>query len=207
MTGLGSIYFPRLANMFNLSIPLTLIDYSSSSSIQLSTTDIIMISVLGSAFVIFCLACCYRGMGRWKQRRETDSTAAAPSWRRRSNERPSVMVLGENQSFSNPNHVYATDEERIIAQQEMIMQQNKNRSLAASAPVIASDIDYSDPSYISLWDTEFKVLADMGFTDEKAILPLLNKYVKVPASQKPNSNGVPSHSRMQQVINELVSQT
>lgn len=215
MTGLGSIYFPRLANLFNLSLNLTLINYpsSSNSGIQLSTTDIIMISVIGGAALIFCLGCFYRFMGgkyTSNSRSATPATfTATPSSRARNNQatRGIINLHGENGSFAAPNTNYATEEERIIAQQEMIMQQNKNRAAVASAPMVAGEVDYSDPSYISLWDNEFKVLADMGFTDKNAILPLLNKYMHVPASQKPKSNGVPNPSRMQQVINELVSQT
>ena len=210
MTGLGSIYFPTLANLFGLHLNLTLVNYpsSNSSGIKLSTTDIIMIAVIGSAAVIFLLGCCYRFMGgRW--RRTSASSIATPSSRNRNDQRTRAGIVNlqaENDNFATPNinnSNYATEEDRIIAQQEMIMQQNR----LASPPSAPPSVDYSDPSYISLWDNEFKILADMGFTDKKAILPLLNKYMHVPASQKPNSNGVPNPNRMQRVINELVSQS
>ena len=57
----------------------------------------------------------------------------------------------------------------------------QSQTQSVSAPNYNGDIngiDYSDPALESLWEVEFNVLQDMGFTDRKTILPLLNKHLK-----------------------------
>ena len=210
VTGLGSIYFPRLANLFNLSLPFVKQNYttSSSSGIKLTQIDIIMIAVFGSGALIFCVGAVYRCLSRRKQPSTIYDMSSQPR------EQPSFAAVSSPSSRSNTqpgNPTYATEEERIVAMQEMIMNQN-SRQVMASAPPINTNkqsndngLDYSDPAMESLWETEFNILKDMGFTDRKKILPLLCNRMKIPVSQTPELKGVPNESRMQRVINDLVS--
>ena len=223
VTGLGSIYFPRLANLFNLSIPFIKQNYSTSgtnSAIQLTQTDIIMIAVFGSSILVFCIGFIYRYLvGRKQQSSEIYDMSVQPR------EQPSFSVMGSPSSRSNANAntpqvnpTYATEEERIIAMQTMIMNQNSRQQLTASAPPIRTNngqsssscgdngLDYSDPAMESLWETEFNILKDMGFSDRKKVLPLLSNRMKIPVSQTPELKGIPNESRMQRVINDLVSE-
>jgi len=55
-----------------------------------------------------------------------------------------------------------------------------------------------------VWARELRVLADMGFSDEAALLPLLQEHVGVPVSLCPELNGTPAAEGMQRVVMVLL---
>ncbi len=68
VSGLGSIYLPQFAELFNVSIPYTQQNYTSSNQkVQLTSTSIALIAVFGGALVIIIIICLWSRFCRRKQ--------------------------------------------------------------------------------------------------------------------------------------------
>ena len=61
--------------------------------------------------------------------------------------------------------------------------------------------------WLRVYETELKVLRDMGFTDVSAIVPLLREHVGMPVSRNPELRGQPSAEAMQRVVVQLLGQS
>ena len=61
--------------------------------------------------------------------------------------------------------------------------------------------------WANVWSRELQILADMGFTDTAALIPLLQEHVGLPVSLCPQLNGVPSADGMQKLLTVLLSRS
>jgi len=73
--------------------------------------------------------------------------------------------------------------------------------------VQAPATDMATTIWLRVYETELKVLRDMGFTDVNAIVPLLREHVGMPVSRNPELRGQPSAEGMQRVVVQLLGQS
>jgi len=71
----------------------------------------------------------------------------------------------------------------------------------ATAAEVAFDV------WTRVWAAELQVLAQMGFSDIKELIPVLQLHIDVPASLNPKSGNKPNVDDMQTVIMHLLSQS
>jgi len=76
----------------------------------------------------------------------------------------------------------------------------------ASINAVPSARDVAMAAWIRIWKAELEVLAEMGFTDTEAIVPLLQRYIDAPVSVKHDGNqpAVPSPEGIQDVVMHLL---
>lgn len=80
-------------------------------------------------------------------------------------------------------------------------------SIGTDSAVIHADSLSSNPVmdlWVRVYAAELKTLADMGFTDFNAIIPLLREHVPFPASQSPVINAAPNSEGMHHVVMQLL---
>jgi hypothetical protein len=101
-------------------------------------------------------------------------------------------VVGMSAANSNTN----THADTIANATDVKANSNKNSTLPASVEV-----------WSKVWSKELQILADMGFTDTPALIPLLQEHVGLPVSLCAELNGVPPAEGMQKLVAALLSQS
>ncbi len=76
--------------------------------------------------------------------------------------------------------------------------------LATTAPVAVNEVT---DVWANVWSRELQILADMGFTDTAALIPLLQEHVGLPVSLCPQLNGVPPSEGMQKLVAVVLSRS
>lgn len=83
-------------------------------------------------------------------------------------------------------------------------------AVTVSAPSERQDESSKDVAWtiwLRVYETELKVLRDMGFSDASVIIPLLREHIKSPVSRNPEMQGQPSAEGMQRVVVQLLGQS
>jgi len=76
-----------------------------------------------------------------------------------------------------------------------------------STEELSSAADIAANVWSRVWSAELEVLAMMGFTDVKAIIPILQEHVKIPVSLAADQKTIPDPEGMQRVVLQLLSQS
>ena len=82
---------------------------------------------------------------------------------------------------------------------------NNQEPLKPAGDITATNM--ANTIWLRVYETELKVLRDMGFTDVSAIVPLLREHVGMPVSRNPELRGQPSAEAMQRVVVQLLGQS
>ena len=231
VTGLGSVYFPRFAAMFDVPLPLELLSYTyeHTSPFALSSNYIALLVVLGFLFLIaVSLAMCYVHRPKSSQYifGASEVTAKAPSCR--SSIAPTDSTNSTQATPRKPTHAAASsqsiDVETATTVQAQFFRQSAGRASAGSgreswglspsgrlsvpsdALIVTASGSLDSPTvHWADWSTELSILADMGFTDRSRIVPLLDQYMDAPVSSDPSRHGLPDQQRLDMVIQKLLA--
>ena len=231
VTGLGTVYFPRFAAMFDVPLSLELLSYTyeHTSPFALSANYIALLVVLGFLFLIaVTLAMCYIHRPKSSQYIFGVSEVATKAPSCRSSMAPTDWTSSAQATPRKPTHTAAAsqvfDAETATTVQAQLFRQSAGRASAGSgreswglspsgrlsvpsdALVVTASGNLDSPTvHWSDWSTELSILADMGFTDRSRIVPLLDRYMGAPVSSDPSRHGLPDQQRLDRVIQQLLA--
>ena len=207
VTGLGSIYFPKLANLFNGSlafIPYNLTSPPVDNSIlsKISLMNLIMIALfVGAALLGACITltwCCHK-----HKRRRLATVIDQVTIARQQQEAYNASQAAQRQQQRVPRAPPHGPSAAAGLAEVPIPTYLQARAMGGGevefgmTPTAVAEIDYSSPSNWSYWYREASKLYEMGFDDATRIQPLLVKYLG-----RPTTNGVVGD--LQPVINALL---
>ena len=231
VTGLGSVFFPRFAAMFEVPLPLNFLSYTYeyTNPFTLSTNYIALLVILGFlVLIIITLAMCYIHRPKFSQYIFGVSEVATKAPSCRSSMAPTDWTSSTQVTPRKPTHTAATSEfidaETATTVQAQLFRQSAGRASAGSGRdswglspsgrlsvpsdslVLTASGNLDSPTvHWADWSTELSILADMGFTDRSRIVPLLDRYMGAPVSSDPSRHGLPDQQRLDRVIQQLLA--
>ena len=94
--------------------------------------------------------------------------------------------------------------EAAPAEDVSVVTESTATAAAATAPAVPSTPTVTQKPLHMLWRRELEVLADMGFVDYEANLPLLQQHLVTPVALSGDRNATPSVQGMQRVVATLL---
>jgi len=92
----------------------------------------------------------------------------------------------------------ASDASALVDESNLPIELAVQDSAAPLASVLATDV------WSRVWAAELEVLAQMGFSDSKTLIPILQEHVGVPALITPETRGIPNADGMQRAVMVLL---
>jgi hypothetical protein len=97
--------------------------------------------------------------------------------------------------------------EDVVDSTESQISQMTEQTNVSTVPITThptNTIDMANQIWARVYETEIKILRDMGFMDLGIIIPLLREYITVPVSQNSELNGQPNPENMQRLVMDLL---